>query len=37
MNLGQIVQSHALSFFHLSAPDFVLGWDSPPPKRTSSA
>ena len=25
MNLGQIVQSHALSFFHLSAPDFLLG------------
>ncbi len=33
MNLGQIVQSHALSFFHLSAPDLVLGWDAPPPKR----
>jgi len=33
MNLGQIVQSHALSFFHLSAPDFLLGWDTPPPKR----
>ena len=25
MNLGQIIQSHALSFFHLSAPDFLLG------------
>jgi len=33
MNLGQIVQSHALSFFHLSAPDFLLGWDSPADKR----
>ena len=33
MNLGQLVQSHALSFFHLSAPDFVLGWDSDPAKR----
>jgi NAD-reducing hydrogenase large subunit len=33
MNLGQIVQSHALSFFHLSAPDFILGWDTPQPKR----
>src|ERR1041385_1570726 len=33
MNLGQIVQSHALSFFHLSAPDFLLGWDTPPEKR----
>ncbi len=33
MNLGQIIQSHALSFFHLSAPDFLLGWETPPPKR----
>jgi NAD-reducing hydrogenase large subunit len=33
MNLGQLVQSHALSFFHLSAPDFLLGWDSPPASR----
>src|SRR5436305_11760272 len=33
MNLGQIVQSHALSFFHLSAPDLVLGWYAPPQKR----
>jgi NAD-reducing hydrogenase large subunit len=33
MNLGQIVQSHALSFFHLSGPDLLLGWDSPPEKR----
>jgi NAD-reducing hydrogenase large subunit len=33
MNIGQIVQSHALSFFHLSAPDFLLGWDTPPEKR----
>ena len=33
MNLGQIVQSHALSFFHLSAPDFLLGWDTPPELR----
>ena len=33
MNLGQIVQSHALSFFHLSAPDFLLGWDSLPSQR----
>src|SRR5574341_812303 len=27
------IQSHALSFFHLSSPDFLLGWDSPPDKR----
>jgi NAD-reducing hydrogenase large subunit len=33
MNLGQIIQSHALSFFHLSAPDFFLGWDTAPEKR----
>jgi NAD-reducing hydrogenase large subunit len=33
MNLGQIIQSHALSFFHLSAPDFLLGWNTPAPKR----
>ena len=33
MNLAQIVQSHALSFFHLSSPDFLLGWDSDPTKR----
>ncbi len=33
MNLAQFVQSHALSFFHLSAPDFLLGWDTPPDKR----
>ena len=30
MNLGQIVQSHALSFFHLSGPDLILGMDSDP-------
>ena len=33
MNLGQFIQSHALSFFHLSAPDLLLGWDTPPPQR----
>ena len=33
MNLAQIIQSHALSFFHLSAPDFLLGWDTPPASR----
>lgn len=33
MNLGQFIQSHALSFFHLSAPDLVLGWDAPPAAR----
>jgi len=33
LNLGQFIQSHALSFFHLSAPDFLLGWDTPQPQR----
>ncbi len=33
MNLGQFIQSHALSFFHLSAPDFLLGWNTPAAKR----
>jgi NAD-reducing hydrogenase large subunit len=33
MNLGQITQSHALSFFHLSSPDFLLGWESDAAKR----
>jgi NAD-reducing hydrogenase large subunit len=31
--MAQIVQSHALSFFHLSAPDLLLGMDSDPAKR----
>jgi NAD-reducing hydrogenase large subunit len=33
MNWGQIVQSHALSFFHLSAPDLLLGMESDPVER----
>lgn len=33
MNLAQLVQSHALSFFHLSSPDLLLGWDSDPVSR----
>ncbi|MGD8207875.1 MAG: Ni/Fe hydrogenase subunit alpha [Thiohalocapsa sp.] len=33
MNLAQLVQSHALSFFHLSSPDLLLGWDSDPARR----
>jgi NAD-reducing hydrogenase large subunit len=33
LNLGQFIQSHALSFFHLSAPDFLLGWETPPSQR----
>jgi NAD-reducing hydrogenase large subunit len=33
MNLAQVVQSHALSFFHLSSPDLLLGMDSDPEQR----
>jgi NAD-reducing hydrogenase large subunit len=33
MNLAQILQSHSLSFFHLSAPDLLLGMDSDPAQR----
>src|SRR4051812_49494902 len=33
MNLAQIVQSNALSFFHLSAPDLLLGMESDPARR----
>jgi len=33
MNLAQFVQSHSLSFFHLSSPDLLLGMDSDPAQR----
>jgi Coenzyme F420-reducing hydrogenase, alpha subunit len=33
IHCAQFVQSHALSFFHLSAPDLLLGMDSDPAKR----
>ncbi|MGQ9659192.1 MAG: Ni/Fe hydrogenase subunit alpha [Thermochromatium sp.] len=33
LNLAQLVQSHALSFFHLSSPDLLLGWDADPATR----
>jgi NAD-reducing hydrogenase large subunit len=33
LNLAQMVQSHALSVFYLSAPDLMLGMDSDPNKR----
>ncbi|HUJ09414.1 MAG TPA: Ni/Fe hydrogenase subunit alpha [Verrucomicrobiae bacterium] len=33
MHMGQLTQSHALSFFHLSAPDLLLGYDSNPALR----
>lgn len=33
MNYGQLVQSHALSFFLLSGPDLLLGMDADPAQR----
>ncbi len=33
LNMAQIVQSHALSFFYLSSPDLLLGMDADPAKR----
>src|SRR3954470_11006652 len=34
INLAQLVQSHALSFFYLSAPDLLLGMDADPAGRS---
>src|SRR6185312_1941409 len=34
LNLAQIMQSHALSFFYLSAPDLLLGMDADPDQRS---
>lgn len=33
MHIGQNISSHALSFFHLSSPDFLLGYDADPSVR----
>ncbi len=33
LHCAQFVQSHALSFFHLSSPDLLLGMDSDPARR----
>jgi NAD-reducing hydrogenase large subunit len=33
MHMGQLIQSHALSFFHLCSPDLLLGMDSDPAQR----
>jgi len=33
LHMGQLTQSHALSFFHLSAPDLLLGYDADPAIR----
>lgn len=34
MHMGQLIQSHALSFFHLTCPDLLLGFDAPPEQRS---
>jgi NAD-reducing hydrogenase large subunit len=33
MHMGQMIQSHALNFYHLCAPDLLLGMDSDPATR----
>ena len=33
LHFGQILQSHALHFFHLSSPDFLFGFGSDPRQR----
>jgi NAD-reducing hydrogenase large subunit len=34
LNLAQLIQSHALSFFYLSSPDLLLGMDADPEERS---
>ena len=33
MHYGQVMQSHVLHFFHLSAPDLLFGFDAPAARR----
>ncbi|MBZ5539961.1 MAG: Ni/Fe hydrogenase subunit alpha [Acidobacteriia bacterium] len=33
LNLAQVIQSHALSFFYLASPDLLLGMDADPAER----
>ena len=33
IHMGQFIQSHALHFFYLASPDFLLGWDADPAER----
>ena len=33
LHFGQVLQSHALHFFHLSSPDLLFGFDAPVEKR----
>lgn len=37
MHYGQVLQSHALHFFHLAAPDLLFGWDAEPRRRNIAA
>ena len=37
LNYAQVLQSHALSFFHLSSPDLLLGMDAPAASRNMFA
>lgn len=34
VNFGSLIQSHALSFYYLASPDFILGMESDPKKRS---
>ena len=33
MHMGQVIQSHSMHFFHLAAPDLILGFDADPAIR----
>jgi NAD-reducing hydrogenase large subunit len=33
MHMGQMIQSHAVHFFHLASPDLILGFDADPKDR----
>lgn len=33
MHMGQLIQSHALNFYHLSSPDLIFGMDADPAVR----
>ena len=33
LHMGQILQSHSLSFFYLSSPDLIMGFDASPAER----
>lgn len=33
LHMGQLIQSHGMHFFHLAAPDLILGFDADPTER----